>query len=156
MQGTALDQVFPSNRWVDPSEFVLPWDAVMDQLMLIVLLSIIIERALSVLFESIFFVNWSAKRKQQGNGNYKTLVASFVSVILTLTIGIDILAAVTDMSAPSVLGCVITGLVVAGGSKGSLKLFRDVLDIKSTAYRNYKSVPDTAPPPAAPNPPQIG
>jgi hypothetical protein len=38
----------------------------------------------------------------------------------------------------TVLGAIITGAVVAGGSKASIKLFRDVLGFKSTAQREYE------------------
>jgi hypothetical protein len=35
------------------------------------------------------------------------------------------------------VGEAITGGIIAGGAKGSVKLFRDVLGFKSTDYENY-------------------
>ncbi len=38
----------------------------------------------------------------------------------------------------TLIGAIITGAVVAGGSKASIKLFRDVLGFKSTAQKEYE------------------
>lgn len=122
-----------------PDLFALQWEAIFEALAAIALLSLIVERFLSPIFESSWYI---AKQKQwdvEGKGNYKAPIAFFVSLLACIAIGVDILAVISQSPKVSVVGFIFSAGVVAGGSKGSIKLFRDVLDFKSSAYRDYKN-----------------
>ncbi len=77
-----------------------------------------------------------AKRKK---GGIKELIAIVLSITVVACYEFDALAIIMkDDCCTSKLGYFITGLIIAGGSKGSIKLFKDVLDFKSDAERRRK------------------
>lgn len=121
-----------------PDLFALQWDAVFEVAAAIVLLSIIVERFLAPVFESDFYINKQRVWDAQGKGNFKVPIAFALSVVTCLATGIDILAVIGQAPSPSYFGTIISAGVVAGGSKGSIKLFRDILGFKSSAYRQYQ------------------
>lgn len=141
---------------MDPNLFALKWDQVFEVLMAVVLLSLVIERALSLLFESKFFLDIETRRDKAGKGSFKPLIAFVVAATACVMWKFDALSVMFSRGAVTYLGCVITGAVVAGGSKGSLKLFRDVLGIYSTSYAEAKGLlkpgAQQAPPVPAPAP----
>lgn len=122
-----------------PDLFVLQWEAIFEALAAIVLLSLIVERFLSPFFESNAYIKKQRQWDLEGEGNYKTPIAFVVSFIACTATGVDILAVMSQSPSVSLMGLVFSAGVVAGGSKGSIKLFRDFLDFKSTAYRDYKN-----------------
>ena len=121
---------------MDPNLFHLDWERVFEVLVAIVVLSFLIERALSVLFETPFFVN---KVDTQGNGiirkGIKELIAIIVSIIVCIIWEFDAISMVFLKEKVTIFGAAITGGIVAGGSKGSLKLFRDILGFMSSAEK---------------------
>jgi hypothetical protein len=125
-------------------------DYVVSQLGLVVALSIIVERALSVVFGARVFVErWSRR-------SLKEVIAVAVSIGVCIHWDVDVVAALVDGEAGSeqLLGKLLTAGVVAGGSKASLKLFRDVLGIKSKAEQAEPSSPSSpSSPPSPPSPP---
>ncbi|RKQ50630.1 hypothetical protein BXY85_1646 [Roseivirga pacifica] len=148
---------------MDLLEFAVDFSVLFDVLVLIVVLSLLVERALSVIFESSFFIAWydpefsqedqrnkgdntpsddritppsKPKKKKKGA---KEIVAIIVSIILVWNIDFDAIAVLMkDESLSPELGYFITGLIIAGGSKGSIKLFNDVLDFRSDVERRRK------------------
>jgi hypothetical protein len=62
-----------------------------------------------------------------------------VSLVVCLRWKFDALSMTILSDRISVIGQVVTAAVIAGGSKGSMKLFRDVLGWKSSAYADYEA-----------------
>lgn len=112
---------------MDPNLFHLDWERVGEVLVAIVILAFLLERALAVLFESRFFIKrWKEK-------SLKELIAFVVGVLACWYWDFDAVSMIFLKEKVTILGMVITGGIVAGGSKGSVKLFRDVMGFKSTA-----------------------
>lgn len=114
---------------MDPNLFHLDWERVSEVLVAIVILAFILERALAVLFESRFFIKrWKEK-------SLKELIAFVVAVLACWYWDFDAVSMIFLKEKVTLLGMVITGGIVAGGSKGAIKLFRDVMGLKSTAQQ---------------------
>jgi hypothetical protein len=136
-------------------EFAVDYSVLFDILSLIVVLSFFVERALSVIFESALFISWydpvyeqavnpnpkiaidaPPKKKKKG---IKELISIIVSVILVYNIEFNALAILMkNENVSEVMGYFITGLIIAGGSKASIKLFSDIMDFRSTAEKRRK------------------
>jgi len=112
---------------MDPNLFHLDWERLIEVLMAIVVLAFFVERALSLLFESRYFIN-----RFQGK-SLKEVLAFAVSAAVCWYWDFDALSMILLKSQVTIYGTIITGAVVAGGSKASVKLFRDILQFKSTA-----------------------
>lgn len=117
---------------MDPLLFGIKGDVVAEVLGTIVLLSLFIERALSPVFE------WRPVLNKIKNKGIKEPIALVVSFLVVYLYKFDAMAVIFSQEANSFVGYLITTGVVAGGSKGSIKLFRDWLDWKSTAQRDYE------------------
>ena len=133
----------PQDTAIDPNMFALNWDVVFEVLVTIVLLAFILERALAVLFESHLFVQMDERRGEQGKGSYKPLIAFVLAAVGCIVWQFDALSITLLKENVTILGAIITGGVVAGGSKGAMKLFHDVMDVKSGSYRNAEPGTDT-------------
>ena len=127
--------LFPSGGPVDPNMFSVNWELLVEVLAMIVILAFIVERALALLFESEVFIKWQEKRKKKEQGSLKPLIAFLVAAIGCLLWKFDAISIILANEKSSVVGAIVTGAVIAGGSKASIKLFRDVLDFKSSEYR---------------------
>jgi len=114
---------------MDPNLFHLDWERVGEVLVGVVILAFLVERALSVLFESRFFINRFKEK------SLKELIAFVVAVLACWYWDFDAVSMIFLKEKVTLLGMVITGGVVAGGSKGAIKLFRDVMGFKSTAQK---------------------
>ena len=114
---------------MDPNLFHLDWERVSEVLVGVVILAFLVERALAVLFESRFFIN---KFKEK---SLKELIAFVVAVLACWYWDFDAVSMIFLREKVTLLGMVVTGGVVAGGSKGAIKLFRDVMGFKSTAQK---------------------
>jgi hypothetical protein len=144
-------KLFPDKSPVDPSQYLVPWESVTEALLVVVVLSMTVERVLAVVFESERYILYQEIRAEDDKANNKAFIASVVSILVCYIYQIDILAVVTSEPYVSFFGVVMTGLLIAGGSKGSIALFRDFLGIKSTARKDYEN---RAKPPKKPrNPP---
>ena len=92
------------------------------------LLSIFVERALSVVFD------WQGWGKYLSDYNLKAPIGATVSILICLILPFDVLRLFGNPGTPpSVVGAVFSGLIVAGGSAGSIKLFQDVLGFSKQA-----------------------
>jgi len=113
------------------------WDAVTHALIKVVILSFLIERALAVIFDMERF------EPVLNVKDAKAPIAIAVSIAACVTLGIDAIGplrgrdALTDFR---FLGEVLTGLVVAGGSAGAVKLFQDVLGFRRTSREQLRQV----------------
>ncbi len=103
------------------------------------MLAIFIERALSVIFEHRLFV------ARLGSRGFKEVIAVIVSVVVCFQLHLDALSILVLTETTSELGYVITGFIVAGGSKGSKKLFHQVFAVYSNSFAEANSLPKNDP-----------
>lgn len=104
-------------------------EALLSLLGVIVVLSLIIERALAVPFEHKVIGPRLSQR------SLKEPIAVLVSFFACIYWHIDVITVLVDGvgSRPDVWGELLTATVIAGGNKASLKLFHDVLGVRSNA-----------------------
>ena len=113
---------------MDPNLFHLDWERVSEVLAAIIVLSFVVERALALVFEHRLFV------KYLDQSGLKEVIALGVSVGVCIGWHFDALSMIVLSDHTRRLGEVLTGGVIAGGSKASIKLFHDVLNIRSSAH----------------------
>ena len=116
----------------DPLFFAVNEDVLFEVLVLVVFLSFVIERALALVFEHRWFIALSMKRK-----GLKEVLAFGVTLLVVNRYGLDVLAVVFQ-EPRNMLGYLVTAGLIAGGSKGSTKLFRDFFGWKSKAQERYE------------------
>lgn len=133
-----LDELLPDSTEPDPVQFALQWDAAIEVLALIVLVSFVVERVLAVVFESKQFLAYRAKCRKDQRSSNKELIAYASAALVCIFWNIDLMAVLLSHGHQSLLGQLLTAGVVAGGSKASVKLFRDVIGFKSSAYSEYE------------------
>jgi hypothetical protein len=126
---------------MDPNLFHVDINRTTEVLLLLVLLSFMLERALSPIVEHRWFVERFDKK------GIKEFLALALSAAVCILWQFDAVSAVILSEKTSLLGELITASVIAGGSKGSLKFFRDWLDVSSSAYKAKNPKPAPAPNP---------
>jgi hypothetical protein len=112
---------------LDPTLFRIDWEVLSEVLVSIIVLAFLLERALSLLFEHRLFVN-----RLESKG-FKEPIALLVAFAVVRAWQFDAVSVIFQAEQQTVLGHLITAAVVAGGSKASVKLFRDLWGVKSTA-----------------------
>ena len=119
---------------MDPNLFHLDYERLFEVLFTIVVLSFFVERGLSVAFESRWFIKmYEANEKWKG---LKELIALVVSIAVCAYWKFDALSIVfVSHETMRIPGYLMTGAIVAGGSKASIKFFRDVLGFMSNAEK---------------------
>jgi len=118
---------------MDPLQFAMHSDVVGEVLGTIVVLSLMVERALAPIFEWRKFIDFQKK-----TSNAKEPIALALSIALVWGYGFDALAILFSEEKGSWIGYLITGAIIAGGSKGSIALFRNWLGWKSDARKEYE------------------
>ena len=116
----------------------IDFDVLVEVLIVIIVLAFLIERALSLVFEYRLFVNPLSDR------GLKEPIAFVVSFAVVRYWNFDALSAIFQSDRASVWGFIITGAIIAGGSKASIKLFQDLLKVRSSAEearRERKAAP---------------
>lgn len=103
------------------------WDRIFDVLILVTIVSMMVERALALFFESRLLID-----KVSGKGN-KEIICGLIGIAVCIHWKIDAMYVLAKAREATTPGMILTGLVVAGGSKASVKLFQDVMGIKSGA-----------------------
>jgi hypothetical protein len=126
---------------MDPNLFAVDGERLMEVLFMIVVLSFFVERALSIFFESRFFV-----QKLKGK-NLKEILAFAASAVICVYWNFDAISILIVQDQTTLYGELITGAVIAGGSKGSVKLFHDLLGVKSSAAGAASAAAKLAMPP---------
>ena len=111
----------------DPNLFHLNWERTAEALTAIVVLSLLVERFLAIIFDSRWFIN------VLDGAHIQELIALIFAATVCIVWDFDAVGMIILADETNWFGCFITGGVVAGGSKASVKLFRDVLGFKSTA-----------------------
>jgi hypothetical protein len=135
----------------------MSFDTFVNAMLLLIFAAFLVERSLAVIFESdIYIAKWGGKRF------VKPVVAVVYATVFVAIVGVNLVALITsdpeagsadlgfDWSdglniAKSLLIIVFTGIFVAGGSKASLKFFRDVMNIKSSAETRRQQSAVTVP-----------
>jgi hypothetical protein len=109
----------------DPNLFHIDWEQTSEVLMCIVVLAFFVERALALVFESQIYI------KTLGKFNLKELIALATCFLVTWMWNLDAPSIILHGEKITFIGRLITAAVIAGGSKASLKLFRDVMGIEN-------------------------
>lgn len=141
---------------VDPNLFFLDFERVSEVLLTILLLALLIERALALVFESRAFIErvaYNVKHEggstegtitdaQPRNRGVKELIALGVSFYVCWHWDFDALSVLLPVShnKMTLMGMLITAMIIAGGSKGAAKLFSDWMGIKSSAQKEIDAI----------------
>ena len=112
---------------MDPNLFYLDFERLFEVLLAIVVLAFLLERTLAVVFESRLFVEKLAGK------TFKEPIAIAIGAIVCLIWDFDAISIIFVKDETTLLGAIITGGIVAGGSKASIKLFRDLMKVMSSA-----------------------
>src|SRR5262245_27041968 len=122
---------------MDPNLFAIDGERLFEVLLTIVVLSFFVERALAVLFETGWFVDWSSKHSKKG---VKEMIALGVAFAVCRFWDFDALSILLVKSKTQLWGQALTAAIIAGGSKASIKFFHDVIDAKSSAETERQKV----------------
>ncbi len=112
---------------MDPNLFFVDWERLFEVLVMIVVLSFFVERALAPLFESKFYI-----KRAQGK-SLKELIAFIIGALVCWYWDFDAFSVLMTREKVTIVGAVLTGAIIAGGSKASIKLFRDLMRFRSTS-----------------------
>ncbi len=118
---------------MEPIFFHFDWDRSFKVLATIVILAFLIERGLSIIFENRIFI-----KHCDGKGT-KEFVFLFVCALVCFLWKFDALSIIIVADKTNFLGYVITGAIISGGSKASVKLFRDILGFMSSAEKERQA-----------------
>lgn len=125
---------------MDPNLFHIDYEKLFEILVTICVLAILVERGLSVIFESRPFINAT-----ENKSGVKELITTIISVGVCLYWQFDaITILIVNSDKMTIPGMVITGTIVAGGSKGSIKLFKDMMGLMSSAEKERRELKDKA------------
>jgi hypothetical protein len=121
---------------MDPNLFAIDWQQTGEVLTLIVVLAFLIERGLAVLFESQWYLD------TLGPKHAKELISFAVSAAVCVAWKVDALSVILHGEHMTIVGEIISAGVVSGGSKASLKLFRDVMGIENQQAKDARQKHD--------------
>jgi hypothetical protein len=114
---------------MDPNLFHVDFERVGEVLVAIIVLAFFLERGLALLFEH----RWYIKRLDQKG--FKEPIAFLVALLICVTWQFDAVSAVILTEKTYFLGYLVTAGIIAGGSKAAIKLFHDVMGVKSSALQ---------------------
>jgi hypothetical protein len=84
------------------------------------------------------------ERRQRLSGTpIKELIAFLLAASVCIALKFDAFSIILLSERTTFIGAIATGAVVAGGSKASIRLFHDLLGIKSQAMREIRDVKET-------------
>jgi hypothetical protein len=118
---------------MNPATFHLDWERTFEVMATLVVLAFMLERALSLLFENRRFL---AKCDDKG---VKELIAYGSALVVCWVWAIDAVSTVLGTTAAAPVGYFISAGIIAGGSKASLRLFHDILGVRSTALEETEA-----------------
>ena len=136
---------------MDPNLFYLDFGKLLEVIVAIAFLSILVERALAILFESRIFVELVesgktiiAIRKERKEGyadvnkdkkavkGLKELISLIIAVLVCFLAKFDAISvSFASNETITIAGVIVTGAMVSGGSKGSIALFKGFIGIMS-------------------------
>ena len=115
-------------------QFALDSERLFNVLVVIVIASFFIERALALVFENKWLVD------RLSNRGLKEPIAFAVSFVVCRHWGFDALSVLFGKGGSQVWGQIVTGAIIAGGSKASLALFHNVIGAMSNAEAERQSI----------------
>lgn len=118
---------------MDPSQFRIDWEVLVEVLVSIVVLAFFIERALSIVFEHRWFIEKFA------HAGLKEPIAFLVSLAIVWYWNFDALGIVFHADVATWWGYLITAAIVAGACKAWLWLFHNLMQVKSQATRTVET-----------------
>lgn len=111
---------------MDPNYFSIDTSRLMEVLLTIIVLSFFLERALAPLFESRFFI------KRFSQKSVKELIAVLLGFVICWIWKFDAFSFIIPLEKTTIAGYALSGAIIAGGSKASIKLFHNLLKVRST------------------------
>lgn len=118
----------------DLNYFALDWGQAAEVLGAVVLLAVFIERSLALLFENEWY------RKRFAHRHTKEAIAFCVALVLCIVFKFDAVGIIMKQRDWSAIGLALTAGVVAGGSKASIKLFVDIMNIQNLTEREKEAM----------------
>ncbi|MCC7387230.1 MAG: hypothetical protein IT431_00530 [Phycisphaerales bacterium] len=150
---------------MDPNLFHLDWERTLEALVAIIVLAFFVERACALVFESRWYIWFFEDRRvgspvapvgpgdgggepaaAQGTGvrtrlwPIKEILAFGVALVICLTWDFDAVSMIILSDQSHLPGKFVTAAVIAGGSKASVKLFQDLMGIRSNAAQERKKI----------------
>lgn len=98
---------------------------IFSSFLFLIILSLLVERTLSVFFEQKFISKFL-----QGKG-IKEFIALILCYIVCQTWNIDVVSNILGQTS-NTLGIILSACSIAGGSKASITLFRDIINASNT------------------------
>lgn len=147
---------------MDPNLFHLDWERTLEALVGIIVLSFLVERACALLFESRWWIRLfedaslgETSDSQKTNNTSKSekkdimpgrlyplkeIISFIVALLICYFWDFDAVSIILLSDQIHLLGIVITALVVAGGSKASIALFHQILNVRSNAEKELQDI----------------
>ncbi|MCC6285968.1 MAG: hypothetical protein IT439_11835 [Phycisphaerales bacterium] len=119
---------------VDPNLFHLDWERTFEALTLVIILAFVVERVLAVIFENRVYI------ERVDRPGLKELISVALSIGVCVAWRFDAISIMILTDKTTVPGYALTGMLIAGGSKASIKLFHDLLNVKSSSYDNRHEI----------------
>lgn len=119
---------------MDPNLFHLDWERTFEVLAAIVVGAFLVERFLSIFFENRVLMPIFA------GGGIKEFSSLAVAFALCRYTHFDAVSMIFLRESTGIPGELLTAGVIAGGCKASVKLFRDILQFRSSAYQEYEDL----------------
>lgn len=112
---------------MDPNLFHLDWDRLFEVITTVGVLAVILERSLALMFENRYFMERTKAM------NIKEFIAFVGAVVICMVWDFDAVSMIVLQDKTRMFGKIVTAGVIAGGTKGSVKLFRDIMGIRSSS-----------------------
>ena len=119
---------------MDPNFIHMDWERTLDAISLVAVLAIVIERGLSVVFQSRPYI------EHLHRDGMKEMMALGVSIAACAFWKLDAMGMIMLTATTTIPGYIVTGALVAGGSKGSVKLFEDFFNLQSSAFKVRRAI----------------
>jgi hypothetical protein len=123
---------------MDPNLFAIDWQQTGEVLTTIVVSSFLVERALALVFESEWYLDTLSKK------HLKELITFILSLTICIVWKLDAVSIILHGEKMTIFGEAISAAVISGGSKASLKLFRDVMGIENGQAKEARLQADAA------------
>jgi hypothetical protein len=123
---------------MDPNLFAVDWQQTGEVLTTIVVLAFVVERALALIFESQWYLD------ALGDKHLKELITFTLSLIICTVWRLDAVSIILHGEKMTILGEAVSAAVISGGSKASLKLFRDVMGVENGQAKEKRLQADAA------------
>jgi hypothetical protein len=112
---------------MDPNLFHVDWERTIEVLVAIIIMSFLVERSLALLFENRLYIKYANEK------GLKEVIALGVGILVCVLWKFDAVSMIFLKEKVTWYGAAVTGAIVAGGSKASIRLFRDIMQIRSSS-----------------------